>query len=141
MDPDTKLPATWLVSNSSIAARFSATCYLTARHIDDMLWGDNVPIGLICEYDSYEYEEHKCEIHEQQRWAIHIHSPQTTNDGLYIYTVQCNVLPTARLLSFFKLEIGLVDPAGGASNITPGLCSDSACSVDNACANAIINVL
>ena len=49
VDPMTKLPATWLVSNSTIAAQFSATCYLTARHIDEMLWGENVPIGLICE--------------------------------------------------------------------------------------------
>jgi sialate O-acetylesterase len=46
VDPNTKLPATWLVSNSSVADRFSATCYLTARHISDMLW-DGSPIGLI----------------------------------------------------------------------------------------------
>ena len=42
----TKLPATWLVSNSTIAAKFSATCFLTARHVSDMLWGD-APFGLI----------------------------------------------------------------------------------------------
>lgn len=42
----TKLPATWLVSNSTIAAKFSATCFLTAKHISEMLWGD-APIGLI----------------------------------------------------------------------------------------------
>eukprot|EP01043_Picozoa_sp_COSAG02_P119372 COSAG02_NODE_56036_length_287_cov_1.085106_1_plen_36_part_10 len=32
-DPDTKMPAKWLVSNSTNAAKFSAVCYLTAKHI------------------------------------------------------------------------------------------------------------
>ena len=45
-DPDTKLPARWLVSNSTNAARFSAVCYLTAKHIAEMLWSD-APFGLI----------------------------------------------------------------------------------------------
>ncbi len=47
IDDMTKLPAQWLISNSSVAAQFSATCFLTARHIKDMLLGDNTPIGLI----------------------------------------------------------------------------------------------
>eukprot|EP01052_Picozoa_sp_SAG31_P035721 SAG31_NODE_4348_length_3325_cov_1.733416_5_plen_138_part_00 len=46
MDPDTKLPARWMVSNSTIASKFSATCYLTAKHVAEMWWGD-APIGLI----------------------------------------------------------------------------------------------
>lgn len=46
VDPGTKLPATWLVSNPELAAKFSATCFLTARHINDMLW-DGAPFGLI----------------------------------------------------------------------------------------------
>ena len=46
VDPDTKLPATWLVSNSTVAAKFSAVCYLSADHISQMLWGD-APFGLI----------------------------------------------------------------------------------------------
>lgn len=46
MDPQTKLPSRWLVSNSSVAAKWSATCYLTAKHIAEMWWGD-APIGLI----------------------------------------------------------------------------------------------
>jgi sialate O-acetylesterase len=45
-DTNTKLPATWLVSNSTVAAEFSATCYLTADHISQMLWAD-APFGLI----------------------------------------------------------------------------------------------
>ena len=45
-DPSTKIPARWLVSNSSNAARFSAVCYLSAKHISEMYWGD-APIGLI----------------------------------------------------------------------------------------------
>ena len=45
-DPDTKMPAKWLISNSTIAAKFSAVCYLTAKHISEMLWGD-APFGLI----------------------------------------------------------------------------------------------
>ena len=46
MDNETKLPATWLVSTPEVAAKFSATCYLTARHINDMLW-NGAPFGLI----------------------------------------------------------------------------------------------
>jgi len=46
VDPQSKVPATWLISNTTNAARFSAVCYLTARHISDMYWGD-APIGLI----------------------------------------------------------------------------------------------
>ena len=34
------------VSNSTNAARFSAVCYLTAKHIAEMLWSD-APFGLI----------------------------------------------------------------------------------------------
>ena len=45
-DPDTKMPAKWLVSNETNAAKFSAVCYLTAKHISEMLWGD-APFGLI----------------------------------------------------------------------------------------------
>lgn len=45
-DPDTKMPAKWLVSNSTNAAKFSAVCYLSAKHISEMLWGD-APFGLI----------------------------------------------------------------------------------------------
>ena len=45
-DPDTKMPAKWLISNSTTAAKFSAVCYLTAKHISEMLWGD-APFGLI----------------------------------------------------------------------------------------------
>ena len=45
-DPDTKMPAKWLVSNSTNAAKFSAVCYLTAKHISEMLWSD-APFGLI----------------------------------------------------------------------------------------------
>eukprot|EP01051_Picozoa_sp_SAG22_P007475 SAG22_NODE_528_length_9431_cov_7.192135_3_plen_183_part_00 len=46
VDKDSGLPAQWLVSNSTIAAKFSATCYLTAKHVAEMWWGD-APVGLI----------------------------------------------------------------------------------------------
>ena len=46
VDPDTKLPAKWLVSSPAVAAKFSAVCYLSAKHVADMWWGD-APIGLI----------------------------------------------------------------------------------------------
>lgn len=46
VDHATKIPATWLVSNAENAARFSAVCYLSAKHVADMWWGD-APIGLI----------------------------------------------------------------------------------------------
>eukprot|EP00039_Didymoeca_costata_P005551 m.82420 g.82420 ORF g.82420 m.82420 type:complete len:933 (+) comp12870_c0_seq3:75-2873(+) len=36
----------WVVSSNETTPRFSATCYLTARHIAEMYWGDG-PIGLI----------------------------------------------------------------------------------------------
>eukprot|EP00038_Savillea_parva_P027673 m.60896 g.60896 ORF g.60896 m.60896 type:complete len:942 (-) comp7987_c0_seq1:114-2939(-) len=45
-DDKTGYQATWLVSTPEVAANFSATCYLTARHINDMLW-DGAPFGLI----------------------------------------------------------------------------------------------
>lgn len=46
VDKDTKLPAKWLVSSPEIAAKFSAVCYLSAKHVAEMWWGD-APIGLI----------------------------------------------------------------------------------------------
>jgi sialate O-acetylesterase len=46
LDAQTKLPATWLVSTPEVAARFSAVCYLSAKHVAEMWWGD-APIGLI----------------------------------------------------------------------------------------------
>ena len=38
--------ATWQVSTAALAAKWSATCYLTAHHIEEMLWADT-PFGLI----------------------------------------------------------------------------------------------
>ena len=46
VDSHTKLPAKWLVANKTLALAFSATCFLTARHVEEMIW-NSAPFGLI----------------------------------------------------------------------------------------------
>ena len=38
------MPARWLVANESLALQFSATCFMAARHVQEIIW-NNAPFG------------------------------------------------------------------------------------------------
>jgi sialate O-acetylesterase len=44
--PQTDINATWRVATPESVPNFSAVCWMTARHIREMYWGD-LPMGLI----------------------------------------------------------------------------------------------